>query len=190
MSSDRMTTTPVNTLLAQWPHVCALSHSTLSGPNELGGTIALMPNIASILKAEISRVARKEVRGEVASLKKAVGAHRTDIAELKRRAQALEQELRVLRKASPEVAVQETSEPSTQALRFSAKGLLSQRKRLGLSAEDCGLLVGASGQSVYNWEGGVRPRSKHLAAIAALKAMGKKEVAARLASIRESSQSA
>ena len=28
MSTDRMTTAPVNTLLAQWPHVCALSHST------------------------------------------------------------------------------------------------------------------------------------------------------------------
>ena len=162
----------------------------VSSSNELSCTIVLMPNIASILKAEISRVARKEVRGEVASLKKAVSAYRTDIAALKRRAQALEQELGRLRKASPKVATQETSEPSTQTLRFSAKGLLSQRKRLGLSAEDCGLLVGASSQSVYNWESGARPRAKHLTAIAALKAMGKREAAARLASIRESSQPA
>ena len=146
-----------------------------------------MPNIASILKAEISRVARKEVRDEIASLKKAVSAYRTDIAALKRRAQALEQELRLLRKASPKVAAQENDESSARAMRFSAKGLLSQRKRLGLSAEDCGLLMGASGQSVYKWERGVRPRAKHLTAIAALKTMGKKEAAARLASIRESS---
>ena len=48
-----------------------------------------MPNIASILKAEISRVARKEVRAEVLTLKKTVGAHRKDIAALKQRAQAL-----------------------------------------------------------------------------------------------------
>ena len=54
-------------------------------------------------------------------------------------------------------------------------------RRLGLSAADCGLLVGASSQSVYNWEEGkVRPRSQHLDAIAALRSMGKREVAARL----------
>ena len=35
-------------------------------------TIAPMPNIASILKSEIARVARKEVRGETLGLKKAV----------------------------------------------------------------------------------------------------------------------
>ena len=55
-----------------------------------------MPNIASILRDEISRVARKEVRSETAGLKKAVSAYRAEIAALKRRAQALEQELRFL----------------------------------------------------------------------------------------------
>jgi DNA-binding transcriptional regulator YiaG len=150
-----------------------------------------MPNIASILKAEISRVARKEVRGEIASLKKAIGAYRTEIAALKRRAQTAEKQLHHLRKASSKVAAPEVSDAATQTPRFSAKGLLSQRKRLGLSAENCGLLVGASGQSVYNWESGARlPRIKHLTAIAALKAMGKKDAAARLASIRELSQAA
>lgn len=148
-----------------------------------------MPNIASILKAEISRVARKEVRSEVAALKKAVGAHRAEIAALKRRAEALEQELRRLRKAAPKPEAVETDETSSRATRFSAKGLASQRKRLGLSAEDCGLLVGASGQSVYNWESGsARPRAKHLPAIAGLKSLGKKEAAARLASMSTGAQ--
>lgn len=145
-----------------------------------------MPNIASILKAEISRVARKEVRGEVAVLKKAVAAYRTDIAALKRRAHLLEQEVRWLRKASPKVAAVEAEEPSAQGRRFSAKGLASHRQRLALSADDIGLLVGASGQSVYNWESGkARPRAKHLAAIATLKNMGKKEAAAKIESLRK-----
>ena len=146
-----------------------------------------MPNIASILKAEISRVARKEVRGEVAGLKKAVSAYRVEIAALKRRSQALEQELRRLGKAVPQAAPVEATESSTQKIRFSAKGFTSQRQRLGLSAHDCGLLIGASGQSVYNWESGkARPQTKHLAAIAALKTMGKKEAAARLAAVQPS----
>uniref|UniRef100_UPI00403A0CB3 hypothetical protein n=1 Tax=unclassified Variovorax TaxID=663243 RepID=UPI00403A0CB3 len=35
-----------------------------------------MPNIASIFKAEISRVARKEVHAQIETLKKASAAHR------------------------------------------------------------------------------------------------------------------
>jgi DNA-binding XRE family transcriptional regulator len=145
-----------------------------------------MPNIAALLKNEISRVARKEVRGETASLKKAVSAYRSQIAALKRRTQALEQQLRQLSKVSAKVAPATASDGFPETLRFSAKGLASQRRRLGLSAADCGLLVGASSQSIYNWEEGkVRPRAKQLPAIATLRTLGKKEAAARLNSLRE-----
>jgi predicted transcriptional regulator len=145
-----------------------------------------MPNIASILKSEIARVARKEVRAGTEQLKKAATAYRSEIAALKRRCQTLEQQLRSVsrsgRKAAP--AAEAAQDGGTQ-LRFSAKGLASQRRRLGLSAHDCGLLVGASGQSIYKWEdGSARPRAKNVAAIAALRTMGKKEAAARLAGLR------
>ena len=140
-----------------------------------------MPNIASVLKDEIARVARKEVRAEIAVLKKASSTHRGEIAALKRRALTLEQELRRLGKGRTKTAPTVTEEGVSIKHRFSAKGLASQRKRLGLSAHDCGLLVGASSQSIYNWEAGsARPREKHLAAIASLRTMGKKEAAARL----------
>src|SRR5689334_18240918 len=72
------------------PNACfALS---VSGP--VCCTIRRMPNIASAFKAEVIRLARKEIRGEIASLKKAVVACRSEIAALKRRTQALEQHLR------------------------------------------------------------------------------------------------
>jgi DNA-binding transcriptional regulator YiaG len=145
-----------------------------------------MPNIASILKSEIARVARKEIRGETQQLKKAIGAYRSQIAALKRRAQALEKQLRGLRKggAKAEPAPQADDE-AMGSFRFSAKGLASHRKRLGLSAHDCGILLGASGQSVYKWEDGkARPRARHLPAIAALRTLGKKQATAILASRR------
>jgi DNA-binding transcriptional regulator YiaG len=143
-----------------------------------------MANIASLLKSEISRVARKEVRAETAGLKKALSSSRSEIAALKRRALALESELRRLSKASGKAAAVGNAAPA-RAQRFSAKGLASQRKRLGLSAHECGLLVGASGQSIYNWEDGkARPRAKHLQALAALRGMGKKDAAARLSELR------
>lgn len=145
-----------------------------------------MANIASLLKSEISRVARKEVRGETAGLKKAISSYRSEIAALKRRALALEGELRRLSKAAGKSAPAAIDgEAPAHALRFSPKGLASQRKRLGLSAHECGLLVGASGQSIYNWEDGkARPRAKHLQALAALRGMGKKDAAARLGELR------
>jgi DNA-binding XRE family transcriptional regulator len=146
-----------------------------------------MTNIASLLKTEISRVARKQVRAETLVLKKAVGTYRTEIAALKRRAQALESELRRLSKATGKASAVTADAQGEGApkLRFTAKGLASQRKRLGLSALDCGLLVGASGQSIYNWEEGkARPRPRHLQAIAALRTLGKKEAALRLAALR------
>jgi DNA-binding transcriptional regulator YiaG len=144
-----------------------------------------MTNIASLLKNEIARVARKEVRAETASLKTSVSTYRAEIASLKRRAQALELEVRRLSKAHAKAVPVEVQAQPSQKLRFTAKGLASQRRSLGLSAQDIGLLVGASGQSIYNWEEGkARPRAKHLPALAALRNLGKKEAAARLASLR------
>jgi DNA-binding transcriptional regulator YiaG len=142
-----------------------------------------MPNLASILKCEISRVARKVVRSETAALKKALSAYRTEIAALKRRAQATELELRRLGKLRQKAAPSEQPAEPSRKPRFSAKGLASQRKRLGLSAHQCGLLVGASVQSIYNWEAGTaRPQARHLPAIAALRNLGKKEATLRLKS--------
>ena len=144
-----------------------------------------MPNIASVLKSEIARVARKELRAETETLKKLVHAHRSEIAALKRRAQALEQELRRLGRRAAKGAPAGEEEQPAKSTRYSAKSLASQRRRLALSAEDCGLLVGASGQSVYNWEAGkARPPDRHLVAIAALRQLGKKEASARLAALR------
>ena len=60
-----------------------------------------MPNIATLLKNEIARVARKEVRAETQSLKKAINTHRGEIAALKRNVRALEQKVRQLGKSRP-----------------------------------------------------------------------------------------
>lgn len=144
-----------------------------------------MPNIATVLKAEIARVARKEVKAETASLRKSVTTYRSEIAALKKRSQTLEQELRRMKgsKSADSPTLADSSEE--KSVRFSAKGLASQRKRLGLSAQDLGLLIGTTSQSIYNWEEGkARPRAKYMPAIAALKSLGKKTATAHLESAR------
>ena len=140
-----------------------------------------MPNIVTVFKAEISRLARKELRGNSDSLKKAVAAQRSEIASLKRRIHDLEAAVNRLAKSSvakkaalrPE-ATREAGAPDATGLRFRASGMAANRKRLGLSAADFGLLVGATGQSIYAWEAGkAKPRPQALAAIAALRGIGK-----------------
>jgi DNA-binding transcriptional regulator YiaG len=136
-----------------------------------------MSNVASALKDEISRISRKEIRRETSSLKKSSTSHRSEIAALKRRVQELERHLRKVSRAGepsqPAAANEDSVSPGT---RFSARSMVAQRKRLGLSAAECGLLIGASAQSVYNWEEGkVRPRAQHLSAIYALRTLGRRQ---------------
>jgi DNA-binding transcriptional regulator YiaG len=144
-----------------------------------------MPNIAAVLKSEIARIARKEVKGAVAVLKRTVSAQRSQIAALKKQTAELEQRLRRSSKASRNAQDESGSDDALTSLRFSAKGLAAQRKRLGLSAHDVGLLFGTSGQTIYHWESGkARPRSSHMPAIAAMRKLGRREAAAILAQRR------
>lgn len=139
-----------------------------------------MPNIASALKQEISRLARKELRADTDATKKAVSAYRHEIADLKRRMQTLEREVARLGKGSNKTLSAPLSEDGP-ALRFRAEGFAQHRKRLGLSARQVGVLLDASPLSVYKWESGqARPRAKHLQAITMLRNMGKREAHKRL----------
>lgn len=122
----------------------------------------------------------------MAALKKASTTHRTEIAALKRRAAELEKQVKALSRIHGKFNRVAVKDAAPKAVRFSAKGLESQRKRLDLSAEDCGVLVGASGQAVYNWESGkARPRDAYLDAIAKLKTLGKKQVAHMIAAMKD-----
>ncbi|MDB5967031.1 MAG: transcriptional regulator, family [Polaromonas sp.] len=139
-------------------------------------------NIATALKQEIARVARKEIRAELLTLKKSSSQYRTDIAALKRRVAQLERHLSRRVKRDAKSAPATPAPESAGVARYSAKGFAAQRKRLGLSAADLGALLGVSGASVYLWEkGDTRPRASQMPAIASIRKMSKKEAATRLA---------
>ena len=140
-----------------------------------------MPNIASVLKEEIARLVRKQLRSETEALKKASSHYRSEIAALKRRIEALEKQISRLEKTLPKKATPAVDGETETKLRFKPQGVRAQRTRLGLSAAEMGALVGVSAQTVYNWEAGTsRPRAEQLAIIAAVRKMGKREVKARL----------
>lgn len=142
-----------------------------------------MPDVSSVLKTEITRVARKALKAELDALRRASAGYRKEIASLKRTVSALQRGQKSAEKTSKAKAsseVQDTEESSSRA-RMSAKVLKTLRTKLGLSAAEFGQLAGASGQSIYNWEQGKNaPRAKQLEALAALRKLGKREARARL----------
>jgi DNA-binding transcriptional regulator YiaG len=143
-----------------------------------------MPNIATLLKDEISRLSRRLIRKEVQPLRKASAAYRREIAALKREVQALRRQTSALAKQTPKPDGRGETKDSAPPLRFVAKGLRSLRARLGLSAPDLARLMGVSDQSIYNWElKKTTPRKEQLATLATIRSLGKREAHARLEQI-------
>lgn len=164
------------------------ANKTAPDARRAGANHPHMPNIAAVLKDEIARIARKEIRTATEEFRKASTQHRTHIAALRRRIDELERQLKRVGKTAaraPAAAAEEDSAAGT-ARRFSATRLAAQRRKLGLSAADFATLLGVSGQSVYKWEHGeARPRARQLEAIATLRGVGKREAAEQLAKLRE-----
>lgn len=136
-----------------------------------------MANLTSVLKEEITRLARKEIKSETEALKKAASQYRSEIADLKRRAVALEKQLSKLGKeVSKNTPPKEKVDPSK--IRFIAKGFKSMREKLGITAKEMSVLLDISAPTIYNWEAGIsKPKQPQLIRIAHLRTMGKQDVA-------------
>jgi DNA-binding transcriptional regulator YiaG len=142
-----------------------------------------MSTFANQLKSEIARIAKKENKAENAALKKASTQYRSEIAALKRRLVALESMVGKIGKQTAKAGAEVVStEDDEKSLRFRVAGFASLRKKLGVTANEMGALLGVSDQSVYKWEQGkAKPRASQMNAIAAVRKLGKKQVAELLA---------
>ena len=142
-----------------------------------------MAGFNAAFKAEVQRLARKEIREATAALKKASAAHRRDIAALKRDVAELQRKVTFLEgQEKRRLADKPARAPAdSKTARFSPGWVKADRKRLGISAKHYGRLVGVSGLTIYNWESGKsRPREKQIQAWAAVRGLGKREVLRRL----------
>ena len=144
-----------------------------------------MANIGALLKAEIARLSKREIRQEVAGIKKASASYRRDIAALKRQVVALERKTTRLAKQTSAAGNRTPPALPDSPVRFGAKGLRALRTRLGLSAAQLALLLGVSEHSVYNCEARkARPRKELLAAIVDMRGIGKREAHQRLDAVK------
>ncbi|WP_342130933.1 helix-turn-helix domain-containing protein [Hydrogenophaga sp. OTU3427] len=150
-----------------------------------------MSTFNSSLKSEIARVARKELKDELLALRKTSTAHRSEIAALKRDVKALMMALRATQRSLPKApaaapdkvkGAPQPRAPKPSAADFDSTAFAAQRQALGITQAQMAKLVDASALSVYKWESGkVKPRAAQLERINAMKKLGKRAVAARLA---------
>ena len=151
-----------------------------------------MPNLAATLKEEIQRLARKEIKAQTGSTKQAVAKYRREIASLKRQMWEQEKKISFLEAQEQKRLEQpQATEESAEGIRFSARSVKAQRERLGLSAASYAKLVGVSALTIYNWEQGKsRPRKEQLAALVAVRGIGKREALAKLELIKAKEEKA
>ena len=143
-----------------------------------------MSPLIDSLKSEIARVARKELKDELQSLRKLTTAHRSEIAAMKRQMKSLASELKSVKRTSKPVAKElpadEIRTPPGR-IRFTAKRFSAFRSKLGLTQAELAKVLGASPLSVHKWESGaVQPRMAQLQKIASAMKLGKREVVALL----------
>ena len=142
-----------------------------------------MGKIETVLKSEISRLARRETKA-------VIGKHVDELRRLRKRVASLERELRAVKAARAQeqakrkvtTAVATVAGEEGPAIRLSPRLIRSLRSRLGISQADLAKLAGVSTVAVGNWESGKsRPRDESKARIAALRSLGRREVRRLLA---------
>ncbi|WP_234265224.1 helix-turn-helix domain-containing protein [Hydrogenophaga sp. NFH-34] len=143
-----------------------------------------MSTLNDVLKSEITRLSRKLLKSELEPLKKAAHSHRSEIAALKREVKDLRGQLKAQGKVVEKVApVHEDSVEKVRRPRaFGPAQFAALREKLDLSQAEMAKLLGCSALSVARWESGkAAPRAAQLQSIAAVRGIGKREAAKRLA---------
>jgi DNA-binding transcriptional regulator YiaG len=144
-----------------------------------------MSTLATALKEEIRRLARKEIRAQTGRTSRAVAQYRREIARLKRQQRDYDKKLAYIAAQTQKSASAAPAEPDLNGSnRFSARSVRAQRRRSGLSASDYAKLVGVSPLTVYNWEHNKsRPRQSQFVALISLRGLGKREAKSKLDSL-------
>jgi DNA-binding XRE family transcriptional regulator len=112
---------------------------------------------------------------------------RRDIAKLKRLVQTQQREIAFLKTQEQKRLgqPQTNEEDELESVRFSARSVKAQRRRLKLSAADYGKPVGVSGLTIYNRElGKSHPRKLELARLVAVRGLGRGAALAKLEAMK------
>ncbi len=145
-----------------------------------------MSNLMIVMKDEMRRIARKEIKVSISGLKKDRAAQRKAIAALKRQAKQDRKTIDALTEAAARQVKQ--SMPGLQKdARITARGVKALRRKLKLSQADFGRLVGVTGITIMKMEkhqGPLNIRKKTRQAYLPIMNIGVKEARLRLEQLK------
>ncbi len=144
-----------------------------------------MPNIGSLLREEIRRLAKREARALTVGLRRDGAKLKRTVAEHKRRLATLERDSRrLVAEADARLKVAVPASPEEVAgARIGASRVRALRKRLRLSQAEFGQLLGVSPNTVFVWErkpGRLNLRDKAKAAIVAARKLTARDARRKL----------
>jgi len=137
-----------------------------------------MGRVEAIIKSEIVRLAKREIRKitfplgrDVRALKGFVSQLRRTVSELQRFAALQKKELE-----KKEIPLQANPE-EVKMSRFSPRLIRSLRRRLGITQKELALLTGVTVGAIHQWESGIfKPTMKKKEVIVALRKLRRREV--------------
>ena len=139
-----------------------------------------MAKLQQIIDEEIRKQARREISLQVRKLKDQLAALRKELAENKQQIKRLLGTMNL--PAVPAVSIAPKPEEIGKAVRVTGARIKKWREKIGCSQAQYAALLGVNILSVCHWESGkTAPRAAQKARIAALRDMGKRELAKLLA---------
>ncbi len=137
-----------------------------------------MGKFAGIIKSEIVRLARREVRKTLVPLGRDVRSLKSTVSQLRKTVLALERLAAQQQKelGQRKVPLEATPEEVKKS-RFSPDLIRSLRRHLRISQKELAILAGVTVGAVAMWESGkFKPKDEKKAVIVALRKLGRREV--------------
>ena len=141
-----------------------------------------MGKLESIIKSEIQRLAKHEVRSVYRPLRKEVWGLKLKLSNLMRNFTVLNRLAKGLAKTKSTESKLEATPEEVKASRLTPERIRGLRKKLGISMRELGVLTGTSLGAVQSWERGkFKPQGERKAALVALRKVRKRDVRKMLA---------
>lgn len=137
-----------------------------------------MAKLESIIKSEIIRLSKQEIRKVLSPLRRDVRLLRATVSKLRKSASELDR-FRVAQEKilSKQEIKLEPSPEEVESSRFSPRLFRSLRKKMGVTQRDLAVLCGVTLGAVQSWESGkFRPKDEKRKVLVGLRKLGRSEV--------------
>jgi len=135
-----------------------------------------MGKVEAIIKSEIVRLAKREMRKVAAPLRSDVRTLKSAVSQLRKTVISLERFIALQKKEWGEKTPLKAAPEEVETSRLSPKLIRSLRRRLGLSQRDLARLAGVTPLAVYQWESGAfKPKKEKKGVLVALRKLGRRD---------------